>query len=306
MTLSHLVEEDVQLSLLSATGHAGLAAELLTNRFGLSPEYAYSVVDQGYGLLIARLDRRSARAALPMLNALGLSVAIQPCESLPPDEFCDVSIRITDGKYARKLIVTLERLIGLTGLEATSFCGPEGYVIGSLSPAKAEWLCAALRKLNGVLVVMSEHQTARYDLFAEAELTEQESIAVRRHLRLLGCNCGGMGDALGCGLDRRVLERVLDKFPDLGLFGANQLFQRYELLIIGKGTLTQQEFVDFLMTRQIAQTVPAQRLLRSLPLRVEAFLTRTAANQFLADYTAIGMQALTRLVHRAEISVKNP
>ena len=306
MTLSHLVDQDVQLSLIAATGHPGLAAELLTKRFGLSHDYAALVLDQGNGLLIARLDRRDAHAALPLLNSLGLRVAIQPCESLPPDEFCDVSIRITETRYAKKLIVTLVRLLGQSGLEPASFCGPEGYVIRSMTPERAAWLCASLRKLSGVSVVLSVHQAARYDLFAEAELPEEDIMAVSRHLRLLGSSAGGMGDALGNGLDRRVLDMVLDKFPDLGLFGANQLFQRHELLIIGKGTLSQREFVDFLVTRQIAQSVPPAQLLRTLPLRVESFLTRSAASQFLADYTAIGMRAITRLVHRADISAKIP
>jgi hypothetical protein len=306
MTLSHLVDQDVQLSLIAATGHPGLAAELLTKRFGLSHDYAELVLDQGYGLLIARLDRQDAHAALPLMSSLGLRVAIQPCESLPPDEVCDVSIRISERKYAKKLIVTLGRLIGLSGLEPASFCGPEGLVIGSMTLAKAERLGAALRKLNGVSAALSDHQTARYDLFAEAELSEEDIMAVSRHLRLLGSSAGGMGDALGNGLDRRVLDMVLNKFPDLGLFGANQLFQRHELLIIGKGTLSQQEFVDFLVTRQIAQSVPTAQLLRTLPLRVESFLTRSAANQFLADYTAIGMQAITRLVHRADLLEKSP
>lgn len=300
MAMSQLVEDDVQLSLLATNGPAGLAVEFLTERFGLAVDYAESVLDQGYGLLIARLRRTEARAAMPMMAALGLRVAMQPCEALPPDEFSDVSIRVSHPKYAARLSVALERLLGLEGLTVADFCGPEGHVLTDLPPAKAEWLCHALRKLPGVATSVSEQQTALYDLFAEAELTEQESTAVRRHLRLLGASVGGFGDAIGCGLDRRVLERMLQKFPDLGLFGANQAFQRHELLIIGRGTLTQQEFVDFLVTRPIASAIPARQLLRSLPLQVECFLTRTAARQFLSDYTAIGMQAVTRLVQRME------
>lgn len=296
MALAPHVEEDVQLSLLATLGHAGLAAELLSERFGLAPEYASSVLDQGYGLLIARLGRQQALAALPLLATLGLRVAIQPCDAMPPDEFCDISIRLSDGKPAAKLIITLERLMGLTGLTPASFCGPSGYVVAGLSPSKAEWLGQAMRKIAGVSAVLSEHLTARYDLFAEAELTEQENTAVRMHLRLLGSGNGCFGDAIGCGLDRRILQRMLDKFPELGLFGVNQAFQRHELLIIGKGTLCQQELVGFLMTRPIAQAIPARLLLKSLPLRVESFLTRSAAKQFLADYSAIGMQAITRLV----------
>ena len=264
------------------------------------------MLDQGYGLLIARLGRRQASAALPLLATLGLRVAIQPCEAMPPDEFCDVSVRIAEARHAAGPIAALERLLGLD-VTAAQFCGPEGLVVAALSPARAEGLAQALRKLAGVTVALSEHQTARYDLFAEAELTEPEASAVRRHLRLLGANVGGFGDAIGSGLEWRVLNLVLGRFPDLGLFGANQAFQRHELLIIGKGTLSQQEFGDFLMTRPIAGSVPARQLLAALPLRVEGFLTRSAAKQFLADYSAIGMQAVTRLLRRIDAgAAENP
>ena len=56
MAISQLAQDDVQLSLLATTGPAGLAVDVLTARFGLSADYAESVVDQGYGLLIARLE----------------------------------------------------------------------------------------------------------------------------------------------------------------------------------------------------------------------------------------------------------
>ncbi len=306
MPMTQVIEGDVQLSLLAASGHVGLAAEMLSSRFGLSMQYAENVLEQGYGLLIARLCNDEARQAVSLLSAMGLSVMVQPVEAMPPDEHCDVSIRMSDPWIAPKLIVALERLLGLTGLEPASFDGPEGLVVPSLSPARAEWLCAALRLLPHVQAVASDHQTARYDLFAEHELAEPVFGAVRDHLRLLGCAGTGFGDALASGLERRALERVLAQFPNTGLFGVNQAFQRYELLIIGKGSLSVAEFGDFLMTRPAARGIPARLLIRSLPLLVESWLTRRAAQQFLADYSAIGMHAITRLVRGWSLRPETP
>jgi hypothetical protein len=305
MTQSQLIGDHVQVSLVAATGHAGLAAELLTGRFGLSQAHAHAVLDQGYGLLIAKLRRQDARAAVPLLAALGLHVVIQPCDALPPDALSDVSIRLSDAKYAPKLINTLGRLIGATDLAPTSFGGPEGYVVAAVAPTRAAWLCAALRKLHGVTAVQSDHQAARYDLFAETELTEQEDTAVRNYLRLLGCSSDREGDAIGCGLDHRMAERVISKFGELDLFAANQAFQRHDLVVIGKGSLSRHEFIDFLATRPAAKAIPAQKLMNALPLRVETFLTRAAARQFLADYTAIGMQAITRLARQGDTLAQN-
>ena len=306
MTQTRIADDDVQIALLAMNGHAGLAADMLVERFGLSEDYAQSVLDQGYGLLVARMGRARAKAALPLLSTLGLHVALQPCEALPPEEYCDVSVRISEARHARKAIATIERLAGISEVTLPDFGGPAGLVIPRLPLTRADWLAHALKRLPGVSACLSEVEAARFDLFAEAELTESEAVAVRRQLRLMDCTLGGFSDALGCGLERRVLQRILGRFPGLGLFGVNQAFQRHELLIIGRGRLSQQEFADFLMTRPIAQQVPAHQLFRALPLKVEANLTRAAAAQFLSDYSAIGMQAVTRLVRRNDFGPKNP
>ncbi len=296
MTLSRLVEDDVQMSLLATSGHAGLATQMLTERLGLSQQYAESVLDQGYGLLSPRMSRSQARQVMPLLTSLGLRVALQPVEALPPDEFCDLSIRLTDSKHAPDLMARLDAWMGLTCLDATSFNTACGLALTDLPLPRAEALCRAVSQLPGVHAMTSEHRTARYDLFAQSPLSEQDETDVNRHLRLLGAATGGFGDALGSGLERRVLERVISRFASLDLAGVNQVFQRHDLLIVGKGSLTLQEFADFLMTRPAAQGIPMRSLLEALPLRVEAGLTRSAAKQFLADYSAIGIEAITRLV----------
>lgn len=296
MSVSKLVDDDVQMSLLASSGHAGLAAEMLTERLGLSRQYAESVLEQGYGLLSPRMGLVQARAVLPLLATFGLRVALQPVEAMPPDEFCNISIRVTDSRHTPQLVARLEQMTGTTGLNAASFNTASGLVLADLSLAMAEAICANVTQLIGVQAVMSEHLTARFDLFTQSDLSEKDDAEIRRHLRLLGAATGGFGDAVGSGLERRVLERVLARFANLDLVGVNQVFQRHELLIVGKGALSLQEFADFLMTRPAAQWIPMRNLLDLLPMRVESCLTRSAAKQFLADYSAIGIEAITRLV----------
>ena len=62
MTQTRIADDDVQIALLAMNGHAGLAADMLVERFGLSEDYAQSVLDQGYGLLVARMGRARAKA----------------------------------------------------------------------------------------------------------------------------------------------------------------------------------------------------------------------------------------------------
>ncbi|MEO8240699.1 MAG: hypothetical protein ABI832_00230 [bacterium] len=302
MALSQLVEEDVQLSLLAASGNAGLAAAMLAERFGLDLQYAENVLEQGYGLLIPRLATSQAREALPLLAALGLRVAIQPVDAMPPDEYCDVSVRLAKAKYAPKLIATLQKMMGLEQLTVQSFGGPQGLVVPALSLARAEWLWSALRQLPGVFASLSEHQAAQYDLFAETELDQANFTAVKDYLRLLGCEAGGFGDAVACGLDLRSIERIMVRFPDLGLFAVNQAFQRYEVLVIGKGALSTQEFADLMTTRPVARALAPRQLMQSLPLKLDYWLTRMATSQFMADYDSIGIHTVARLVRAPNLA----
>ena len=306
MPMSGIADDDVQVSLLATSGFGGLAAAVLAERFGLTLQYAESVLEQGYGVLSARLDQTRARDALPLLSALGLRVALQPVESMPPDEFCDVSIRLRDARHAPKLVQLLADRLARGNLTAAAFDGPQGYIVKGMSLARAEWLCQALREVPQVYCAISEHRTAFYDLFAKPFLTRINHAEVKRQLRLMGCGIGGFGDAIGLGLEKRVLDRILSQFPDLGLFGVDRAFQRYELLVVGKGALSGQEFVDFMMSRPTLHGLQPGQLLGALPLRLENWLTRAAAKQFLGDYGLIGIQAVTRLVRTMDRASENP
>ncbi len=306
MAKTELLEDEVQLCLRAVCGPCGLAADVLVNRFGLPRPNTEGILERGYGLLAPRMAAAEARAAVPLLAALGLRVVIQPVEALPPDEFCDLSIRVQNPKITNRLMARLDKLLGLPDLTPVSFNGPAGLVLTGLSPARAEWLCDALRPLTGAQTTISDHHSALYDLFAPSGLTEDEDLAVRRYLSLVGAVPGGFGDAVGTGLERRVLDRVLARFKTYDLVGVNQAFQRHDLLIIGKGSLIVTEFVDFLMTRPAAQCIPMRKLMEALPLKLEGSLTRTRARQFLSDYSAIGMQAVTRLVWAPHTLAGNP
>ena len=254
------------------------------------------MLEQGYGVLSPRFGKAQARAAVPLLSALGLRLAIQPVDALPPDGVCDVSIRLRYLRNALKVTLTLERVLGVSGVNAATFDGPQGHIVGSLSPARAERLCVALRPMAGVYCAISEQQTALYDLFTERKLSVTDHAEIKRMLRLMGCGLGGFGDAVGLGLERPVLARLLRAFPGIGLIGIDRAFQRYELLVVGKGALSAREFADFMLSRPATQAIRPRDLMQALPLRLDSWLTRPAAKQFLADCGSIGIRAETRLL----------
>lgn len=306
MGSSQVAEDDVRLSLLAAHGHVGLAEDMLVSRLGLERSHAKTVLEQGSGLLVERMSHASAQRVIPLLATLGLQSAINLCSGLPADETCDVSVRASRPKALRKAIAAIERLAGVADLTSSDFAGPAGLVLQGVPVSRADRLCDALRRISGVSAAMSEAATARYDLFAEKDLADAEMLALRDQVRLMGCPWGGFGDALACDLDARSVQRLLGRFRGLGLFAVDQAFQRHELVVLGRGGLSQTEFLDFMVTRPMAAGLSPRELCRSLPMKVEENLTRTAAAQFLADYQGIGIQAVTRLQRHAETSGASP
>lgn len=296
MNAPQLVEDTVQVTLLAASGPSALAAQTLSQHFGLSLKRAESVLAQGRGVIAANMAQAAARAALPLLAALGLQVAILPAGAEPEVERHDLSIRLTNGFHAARLIRTLHRLVGPGNLSAHWFDGPSGMVLEGLTAAKVEWITTALRPLSGVQVATSVQRTALYDLFCTIETDTTDLICLRRHLSLLGCQTGGFGDTLATGLDRRALDHVLARFGHSGVFGINQDFERFDLLVSGSGSLSAQEFADFLITRTGCTPNMVREISRAAPMRIESCLTRSAAQQFMGDYAAIGIPTFARLI----------
>ena len=296
MNAPQLADDTVQVTLLAASGPSALAAQTLSRHFGLSVQRAESVLSQGRGVIAANMAHAAARAALPLLAALGLQVAIQATGTEPEAERHDLSIRLTHGFQAARLIRTLHRLMGPGNLTAHWFDGPSGMVLEGLTSAKVDWISAAVRPISGALVAVSAQRTALYDLFGTLETSKNDLIRLRRHLTHLGCRAGRFGDALASGLDRRARDHVLTRFGQAGLFGINQDFERFDLLVSGNGSLSAREFADFLITRTGCAPGVVRKISPSAPLRIESCLTRAATRQFLGDYAAIGIPAFARLI----------
>jgi hypothetical protein len=302
---SHLVGELVQVSLLATSGHASLAAGLLVDRFGLSRQQAERLLDLGYGIVSPRMAYHEAADAIPLLTAMGLRLQIMPAGSDAPQGNRAVSVHLREPKHAQKVLDLLQDGFGLHEVRCNHFGGPEGLVICDLSPQRALEMSRALRRMPGVSHAVADMQAAVYDLFAAEDLDEATYDAIRQELRLLGCGTGRFGDAIGLGLEPLARDRILGQFSDLGLFAVNRTFQRYELLVIGKGALSHQDFSDFMATRPAAKSIAPRNLIRALPLPLESWLTRTAATQFLTDYRSIGIHADVRLMSGAALAELN-
>ena len=292
--MSYVAEESVQVSLIAAPDCATFAAPMLVQHFGLTLRRAEQLLMQGRGEIAASVAGSAARAALPIMAALGLQVVIGPIGAEPETERFDLSVRLVDRAQSAHLIETLQRLTGAEGLTEKQLAGPSGYVVEDLTESGLYWLSRALDTLPGKVMASGSRAKERFDLFGPVQ--EQPPTSLRTHIRALGQLQSGPGDALATGLDRQLTRHFLAKFPDFGLFAVRQEFQRFDLFISGKGNLSTREFDDFLATRTGEKPRPTARPTKAQPLRIETWLTWAAAGQFLRDYAEIGIPAHATLI----------
>ena len=294
MNMSYVAEESVQVSLVAAPDCATFAAPTLVHHFGLTLPEAEQLLMRGRGVIAANVAGSQAKAALPMMAALGLHVVIGPIGVEPDTERFDLSVRLIDPTQSTRVVKTLQRLTMADQLTEESLAGPSGYVVEDLTESRLDWLSRALNTVPGKVMSIASQAKERFDLFGPVD--EHPPTSLCTHIRALGQLQAGPGDAWATGLDRQLIRHFMAKFPDFGLFAVRQEFQRFDLFINGKGNLSGWEFDDFLVTRTGEKPRPAARPTPDQPLRIEAWLTRAAAGQFLRDYAEIGIPAFARLI----------
>ena len=294
MNMSYVAEQSVQVSLIAAPDCATFAAPTLVHHFGLTLHRAEQLLMQGRGVIAASVAESAAKAALPMMSALGLRVVIGPIGAEPESERFDLSVRLVDPTQSTRLVKTLQRLIMAEDLSELQLAGPSGYVVKDLTATRLDWLSRALNTLPGKVMASASQAKERFDLFGP--VAAQPPTSLRTHIRALGQLQSGPGDAWATDLDRQLIRHFLAKFPDFELFAVRQEFQRFDLFISGKGNLSTREFDDFLATRTGEKPRPTTRPTQAQPLRIESWLTRAAAWQFLRDYSEIGIPAHAKLI----------
>lgn len=291
-----LADDAVQVVLLSKCRHAALAAGPVARHFGLTAGRAEALLEDGHGVIAAQMPMASVRKILPLCAALGVHLALRPIGAEPELELFDLSLRSLTTETAGSAVQELKRL-GFASLgPASDFAGASGLVLSGLTEARAKVVALALRSLSGIKVTVSGQGTASYDLFLRQAETAADLTALRRHLCVLGCLNSGPAPTLATGLDQRTLQHLLARFPRIGLFGVNQMFQRYDLRLVGRGRLSTRELHDFLVTRGVFEPQAGLALTTGHGMTVESGLSRAAAGQFLSDYAAIGLTARAELV----------
>ncbi len=294
----------VDVTLVCAGDVAALAALQLARHFGLPCAEAETILAVGRGLVASHVPLKRAKAAVSLMATLGVRLAIVEFGEGPGLEVFDLSMRLTDPGVASSVLQKLRALGFASGDVASKFHGPGGYELCNLTRDRADGLLREMRAFPGVELVCSPQTEARYDVFAGPRGNRRSMALILRHLADIGCHACDPWPALAVGLDRRMLAHLDARFPDHGLICVNHKFQRYDLTLTGLGSVSVQDFADFLTTRGHAPYIALEVVTGRRGLRLESGLTRATALQFLSDYALIGLQVRADFVHSTEKTVK--
>lgn len=276
MDIEPTAEDAVMITKGTATAPVMLARDTLARALGLTGAEAERALARGSALLPAR--RQVDPVSLLLLDLLGVRTQFMGARGAAQ---VDLSVR-RSGPFSARQAEALCNVCPEARPGALE--GPEGLVLADL-PQPAAHRARAQLEAGGFQVTATLHAAALFDLFLPQGEAAPEGLAAYLALIGQGLQRPGLGGALAEGLERRLVQRLLPRFP--GVVALHQAFLRYDLQVTGPGRLALREAADLLGPRGLVDPVAALRLAR--PVVIERALPRPAARQFLTDYAQIGL-----------------
>ena len=285
----------LRMTFVGATRHSCGAVGLLASHLGLDRSEVVQRMGRSALILAETAPADVAQRLLALLSAIGVTVRLDPVGSPAPDIPVEIALQplrevpaATVAHLARLLRMTPEAV--LSGLAE-----PTGLILRRTA-RKAEGVQRRLRPVSALRVAISNPASARYDLFLKAgQVASTDLMRLLRQLGLARCPFSG---AVAAALDARTAALLVARHGDC-VHALNRDFQRFDLILAGSRGMSQADLADFLATRAI---YGRERLLTpqvAEGVRLEAGLSRRAAQQFCADYAQIGLVTRMRLALHA-------
>jgi hypothetical protein len=263
-----------------------LAAPVLSQHLGIPQDEALARLANAPSRLAAGLSPQRAERLAAILATLGLSVSLEVARS----SCFDLSAQLAVWADAEKIAARLSPIVDRPPQDvarALGNCG--GLILEGLDADTATTLSAHLGRLRGLVVTLSDRATALYDIYATRPLFDQEASRLAAVSSLLGTRRDGLTDAVATGLDRRNLDQLMSRLPDLDLIALDRAFQRFDLVLTGVTGWTDAQLADFLAARTHKPRAAFEMLSPSEPVKLDLGLKLHVARQFCADYAAIGL-----------------
>lgn len=215
--------------LTAPSPRAILAAGVLARAAGLDPALAGQRLGAAPGVLCEGLAAAAARRLAAMLRLFGLRVRTEAAgfpEAEADEPRFDVSVQAVPPVPGLPALLGLPRADVAAGLRS-----PGGLVLAGLDWAEVSAQRQALSRLPGVRVVVSDPDTATYDLFRAGRVALPAEAALAAQARRLGHRTCPRTGAVVAGLDRTVCAHLLRRFPGAGVVAVNRDFQLFDAVM---------------------------------------------------------------------------
>ncbi len=292
-------QDRARLTILAAGTQAILAAEMVADQLQMTRSEAAARILRGPGVLADHLDRQIAGRIAAMLRVMGVRTRVDrsdcPVETV---ERFDIVLQEMPCGAGPGVIVDLAGILGREDKDIIrDLATPTGLRIAGQDWEKVSLWRRAMPRLAGLRMVISNPETARYDLMPLGQPRDSaERSRLRRDLARLGLGSCALTGAVACDVDRAQCDHLMRRNSAAGVVAINRDFQRYDVLLTGCHGLTRAEMADFLCARTSLPRAVIVRPEAGVPLVIERGLTRSQAVSFHAEYAAIGLRTRLRLV----------
>lgn len=283
MTVTLQTDGTFRMTVTAASPAASLAMDFIAGKLGIEPARVAEQMATLPAVLAEALPDRDARRMAAMLSLMGVSVRLDPVLSFTPaEDRAAVALHLVEGADRAAAEARLQRVLG-DAADPARLDLAGGLLLPGLADMATEDRRRTLRALQrtpGIRVSLSDPATAVCDLFAPrtpALWAEVSRLGLAR-CRFSGAAAAGVNLATG---------RVLLGRAGPGALLIDRAFQRYDLMFQAAPGMAPADVADFLATRP---GVDRRSLCDGAPLRLDADLSRAAAQRFVADYAAIGIE----------------
>ena len=287
--------------LLATSPQMALAADVMVQCLHIPVAEALARMAEAPTRLAVDLPKGRARRLGTLLRLLGLRIAILPGDAPVTEvpQCFEVALQASSAEGRTRLATLLATpgdIQGCVTIELASCVVLEGLDWPAVS--------ALRRRIKGVAdlrLLVSDPGQAHYDLIPFARPADPDSArALGQHLQRLGLSRCGMTGAIGADLDATMRRLVMARFPRAGVIALNRDFQRFDLVLIGTPDPARRELADFLSARTSLPPATFAGQVCPTDLRIECGLPRADTLAFQADYAAIGIETVPRLVFTGE------
>lgn len=279
-------QNQLRITLVSATSPAGIAAGLLASHLTLTRAEAALRLSRMPSVLAEAAPACVARRLQAMMAAMGMRVRLDDPAARTAADRVDFWLQAIDDATP----VAVSQVAALLGLSVeqteTALHSPAGLVVSTTANRAVE-LRRALRRQHSLRIAVSDPVSALYDLFLNPGALPPPALS--RLLSQLGAAPCAFSGAIAGALDVRSAALVVSRHGGL-VHAINRDFQRFDLYLTGRNGVSVQELADFFATRCAEPRERVLTLDALGPMRIETGLTRAAARQFMADYAAFGLE----------------